>query len=351
MSTSTQQILEKYSNIANYHSGPRDALISRICDPQTAKNTDLVFVEQAKYLATALQSSASVLLVNRNLLAELPESSKTILSSPNVMLLVSRLLKDYFTDPTDFKSSNEPRVHPSAVIAPSAQIAQTAVIGPFVVIGANVTVGENTVIGSHCHIQKDTQIGQGCIIHPHVFIAHNCEIHDRVEIHPQTSIGTEGFGYAHDEKGRHERIPHSGRVIIEQDVHLGAGVFVDRGVFRDTRIGEGTKVDNACHFGHNAVVGKHCLIAGGLLMGGSSSIGNHVVVGGSTTIAGHVHLVDGTQIGGFSTISKSVTVKGPYQGYPLQPVLEHKRVLASLLTLPQLRKDVVRILRKLNLKD
>ena len=347
MSISIIDILEKYSNLVTYHSGPRDTVVQHLRDPEVAKKDDLVFVEHAKYLKAAFDSPASVLVINKVLLSDFPESSKTVLTSSNVMLFVARLLKDFLTP----QQAVGPHIHPTAVIAPSAQVAETATIGAFSVIDENVRIGEYTSIGSHCCIQQNTFVGKHCRIHPHVFIAHNCEIHDDVEIHPQCAIGTEGFGYAHDEKGRHERIPHSGRVVLERDVHLGAGVFVDRGVFRDTRIGEGTKVDNACHFGHNAVVGKHCVIAGGLLMAGSSSIGDHVIMGGSVNIAGHIHVASGSQIAGFSTIGKSVEVKGPYQGYPLQPLSEHKRTMAALLTLPELRKDVIKILRQLNLKD
>ncbi len=351
MELQVQTILEKYSSLVEWVSGEKAVVINDVADPTRAKIGSLVFIGDKKYLEEALESKASTLVIHNSLVAAHPVIGKTVLSTSNPPLLMARLLKDYFPVQQLKAKFEGHRIHPTAVIAKTAEIAESAVVGPFAVISEHCRIGANTVIGGHCFISMHAQIGDDCHLHPHVFVAHDVVIQNRVEIQPQSCIGAEGFGYAHDEKGRHERIHHYGRVVIENDVHIGAGVQIDRGTFRDTVIGEGTKIDNQCHFAHNVQIGKFCLIAGGTLFAGSSSIGNHVVVGGSVNLAGHIHVADHTQIAGFSTLGKSVDQPGAYQGYPLQPLTEHKRTMAALLTLPALRKDVLRILKKLNLKE
>jgi UDP-3-O-[3-hydroxymyristoyl] glucosamine N-acyltransferase len=318
-----QTILEKYSSLVEWVSGEKAVVINDVADPTRAKIGSLVFIGDKKYLEEALESKASTLVMHKSLVAAHPVIGKTVLSTSNPPLLMARLLKDYFPVQQLKAKFEGHRIHPTAVIAKTAEIAESAVVGPFAVISEHCRIGANTVIGGHCFISMHAQIGDDCHLHPHVFVAHDVVIQNRVEIQPQSCIGAEGFGYAHDEKGRHERIHHYGRVVIENDVHIGAGVQI----------------------------GKFCLIAGGTLFAGSSSIGNHVVVGGSVNLAGHIHVADHTQIAGFSTLGKSVDQPGAYQGYPLQPLTEHKRTMAALLTLPALRKDVLRILKKLNLKE
>lgn len=351
MEIEVQQLVQKYPSLLTHHSGPINNSIRRVVDPRSAKGGDLVFVSNPNYLEQALNSQASVIVAETSLAGSLPTTDKTILISPNGQLVMARVLKDLVPNPFGPPSFDGHRIHPTAVIAQGAVIHETASVGPHAVIETEVQIGAHSRIGAQCFIGARTSIGKNCHLHSQVVVEHDCVLEDEVELQPHCSIGAEGFGYAHDAQGRHERITHMGRAILRRGVHLGAGCRVARGTFQDTEIGEGTKIDNEVHFAHNVRVGKHCLFAAGTLVAGSTTIGNYVVVGGGCRITGHIEIVDFVKLGGTSNVSKSVLKKGDYQGYPLQPILEHKRVLASMINLPSFRKEFLDLVKNLKMRD
>jgi UDP-3-O-[3-hydroxymyristoyl] glucosamine N-acyltransferase len=200
-------------------------------------------------------------------------------------------------------------------------------------------------------VENNAKIGKEATLHPHVYIGHSCEIGSFCEIMPQAVIGSEGFGYAHDEKGNHFRIPHTGKVVLEDDVHIGAGTAIDRGTIEDSVIGRGTKIDNQVHLAHNTVVGKNGLITAQCVTAGSSQIGDNFICGGKTAITGHIKVTDNVNVAGFSAISNNVKEGGQYGGYPLVPLKQHLKIKASSVHLPELRKQMNRVLRKLFPED
>jgi UDP-3-O-[3-hydroxymyristoyl] glucosamine N-acyltransferase len=219
------------------------------------------------------------------------------------------------------------------------------------VISDGCVIGDEVIVGANTVLEPKVKVGRGTHIHPLVFIGHSCEIGAECEIKPNTTIGGEGFGFAHDEKGRHYRITHYGRVIIEDRVDIGAGVQIDRGTFDDSHIGEGTKIDNHSHFGHNIRIGEHSILVAGALVAGSVSIGSHCIIGGRTNIGGHLQITDGVQLMATSSVAKSIDKPGQYGGLPIQDAQDAMKTRAVQPLLPKLRKQVNRILKKLEMEE
>jgi UDP-3-O-[3-hydroxymyristoyl] glucosamine N-acyltransferase len=352
MAISTENLLRDFPELVNWNRGAKDVLISNINNPQLATAESLVFIADEKHLAPALSSGAKALVINTKLLSRLPESEKrTILVSGNPQVLMAKAAKKYFPQTAQRVPVDGHRIHPSAQISKTAELATDVIVGPGAVIGDGCVIGESSVIGANSVLEPKVKIGKRTHVHPLVFIAHHCEIGNDCEIKPHSTIGGEGFGYATDEKGEHSRITHYGRVILEDRVHIGSNVQMDRGTFADSRVGAGTKIDNHCHFGHNVVIGKGTIITGGMITAGSATIGSFCVIGGRTSMAGHISIPDKTQIAGHSGISKTVEKPGAYGGYPLQDLKSHLKTTATFAQLPKLRKQVSMILKKLGMEE
>ncbi|MCC6138171.1 MAG: UDP-3-O-(3-hydroxymyristoyl)glucosamine N-acyltransferase, partial [Bdellovibrionaceae bacterium] len=266
-------------------------------------------------------------------------SKKVWFLCANPELLMANIKKDIFLA-TPFRNSHLPRRALNIFVPSSAKVAETATLGPGVVLGENVVIGENTYIGANTVIEQNVSIGNNCTLHPLVYVGHSCSIGNNCEILPNTSIGTDGFGYAHDEKWNHYRIPHSGRVILEDDVHVGSNCSIDRGSIEDSIIGRGTKIDNQCHLAHNSVLGRNCLITANFAMAGSSKIGNNFVTGGSTSVTGHITITDNVQVGGMSGVTKSITEPGQYGGFPLQKMQDYLRTKAAIAKIAEMRETL-----------
>lgn len=346
---SVQEILQKIPELLKHESGDISLSVEGMNHPRLAKTHDLILIPDQEHLEIAQHSASMIWCVHPSLLGQLKASPKTLLSSKQLTLVMAHLSNNYFPRNKHRKAFDQERIHPSAVISKSAQISATAIVGPNAVIRENCKVGDEAFIGPQCVLEPDVIVGKRTFLQAAVFIGQGCEIGDDCEVHPNTTIGSDGFGYATDSKGTHHRLTHYGRVILQNNVHVGAGVQIDRGTFEDSVIGEGTKIDNHCHFGHNIKTGKGNIITGGMITAGSTTIGDFCVFGGRTTIAGHLEIASGSQFAGLSGISKSVEKKGRYGGYPLQPIQDALKTSASLAQLPKMRKQLTQILNKLGL--
>ncbi|WP_442756647.1 UDP-3-O-(3-hydroxymyristoyl)glucosamine N-acyltransferase [Methylocystis sp. JAN1] len=213
-------------------------------------------------------------------------------------------------------------VHPEARLEPGVVIDPGAFVGPGAEIGSGTTIGPHAVIGPHVRIGRDCAIGaQASVI---------CSlIGDRVIIHPGARLGQDGFGFAKGEKGW-LKTPQLGRVIVQDDVEIGANATIDRGATRDTIIGEGTKIDNLVQIGHNVVIGRFCAIVAQTGVAGSCVIGDYVALGGQSAVAGHLTIGDGAAIAAKSGVMRDVPPGGRYGGSPARPLRRFLRAAAAL---------------------
>lgn len=211
---------------------------------------------------------------------------------------------------------------------PTAQIGAGAVLDPGVVIGERVIVGAGTTLGAHVVLGPDVVIGRDCSIGAGTTIT-RCNMGDRVIIHPGVRIGQDGFGFALSASG-HVKVPQLGRVVIGNDVEIGANTTVDRGSGRDTIIGEGTKVDNLVQIAHNVRIGRHCVIVAQVGIAGSTVLEDGVAVGGQSAIAGHLHIGRGAQLAAASRLMRNVPAGERWGGMPAKPLREWFREQTTL---------------------
>ncbi|MGZ3721302.1 MAG: UDP-3-O-(3-hydroxymyristoyl)glucosamine N-acyltransferase [Bdellovibrionales bacterium] len=351
MSVQIRQIVENFPDLVTLAKGSGEALIKDLRASENASAESLIFVGNIEHYRTAQSSLAKTWLVAKSFADKVPDSVQNVLVSYNVQLSMALIGKKFFPKTSHFEIIRGEKIHPSAQISKSARIGAGCIIGPGAVIGDDCVIGENCIVGANSIIEPGVKMGTRTHIHPLVYIGRECELGADCEIQPNSSIGMDGFGYGQDKEFNHYRITHYGRVILEDKVHLGSGVQVDRGTFLDSRIGSGTKIDNQCHFGHNIVIGKNTLITGGALVAGSVSIGSYCVIGGRTTVAGHLEIGDKIHLGGCSGVTKSIDVPGQYSGLPLQDLKAEVRTRASLKQLPSMVKNMRRVLKHLGLES
>ncbi|MCZ4053723.1 UDP-3-O-(3-hydroxymyristoyl)glucosamine N-acyltransferase [Oxalobacter sp. OxGP1] len=238
-----------------------------------------------------------------------------------------------------------PGIHPSAVIDPSAKVAPSATIGPFVTIEAGAEIGENCLIEAGCFIGKHAKVGAGCHFFPRVVFMYGCEIGERGVLRPGAVIGCEGFGFA-NEDGVWIKIPQTGRVVIGNDVQIGANTTVDRGALSDTIIENGVKLDNQIQIGHNCHIGENSAMAGCVGVAGSAIFGKNCTVGGAAMIGGHLTIADRVHITAASVVQSSVKEAGVYSGfYPLAKHAEWEKTAVLTRKLGSMR-DKIRELEK-----
>src|SRR5437016_12269223 len=302
--------------------------LAGVAAPERASSGDLLVGAAAKHTARGSASAATCVILPPGLSV----MGKTIIRAKEAKVAFAKaaaLLREASIIATG--------VHPTAVIAPLAKIALNASIGPYAVIGEDAHIGEYTQIGAHCVIGAGSWIGGDCRIHPRVTLYSNTRIGNRVEIHSGVVIGADGFGYAYGE-GRHWKFPQAGIVEIGDDVEVGANTTIDRGSLDDTRIGEGVKLDNLVHIGHNVQIGAHTVIAAQTGISGSSSVGHHVVIGGQVGIADHCTLEDRAIAGAQAGIPTGKTIRAGQTvwGTPAREIGKFKEAYAWYARLPEL---------------
>lgn len=240
----------------------------------------------------------------------------------------------------------EAGIHPSAVVAPDAEVHAAAAVGPRVVIAARARVGAETQLHAGVYVGSDVAIGSGCVLWPNVVVRERTEIGDRVIIHPNTTIGGDGFGYLQRD-GRHVKIPQVGRVVIEDDVEIGANSAVDRAKTGVTRIGRGTKIDNLVQIAHNCIIGPDCILVGQSGVAGSAVLGRGVVLGAQSGIIEHCRVADGVLIAAKTALTGDVPRPGTLRGIPAVDAARFARQEAAARRLPELFKRVRELCKRI----
>jgi len=348
----TDTILERFPGLLSWHSGNESATAHSPCSSANPVRNGLCFCPDKQDLENCFEQGVSILVVDPSLgdMAEaLNPGSSAILTSDELQAALAKLNTEFFLPHWGRVPFGENRIHPSASIHPSARLHDTVVVQPNAVIGPDVFIGEHTVIGANTTLEGNITIGKDCYIKSNVFVGHSVQIGDECRIEPQTSIGTDGFGYGSDSNGQHFAKPHFGKVILGDRVEIGCGVHIDRGTFEGTVIGEGTKVDNHCHFAHNTTIGKDCLITAGFIVAGSSTFGDNCKFAGRVSANGHISVCDDVTMGPVSVISKNITQPGFYGGFPPVPYKDFIKNQASSTSLYDMRRSINRILKKIDI--
>jgi len=313
--------------------GDSSITVTSVSSLQSATSHSLVFVEDAQYLDAALGSSAAALIAGD--FAASAAASKSILISEQPRLTFARAAR-LLRDPDRNRG-----IHPSAIVPASAEIGRNVAIGARAILGEHVKVGDETTIGSGSVIGDDggyavggdaVKIGSHCRLDPNVTIYPGTTLGDRVIVQAGAVLGSAGFGYVRDsETGRYEQSPQIGRLVIEDDVEIGANSTIDRGALDETRIRRGTKIDNLVHIGHNVQIGEDVVIAAQTGLSGSVTVEDNVVMGGQVGIGDHARIEAGAMLGGQCGILPKKVLRGKgvvFWGTPARPVREYLKELA-----------------------
>ncbi|MGA1204897.1 MAG: UDP-3-O-(3-hydroxymyristoyl)glucosamine N-acyltransferase [Opitutales bacterium] len=309
--------------------------VSGLADLREAKEGDLSFLSGGKYSKYLEESGASVVLVPGSQEGEPPDHQAWIpVKDPSRALAVvcSHIEKKLLSRPPE-------GIHPTAIVDPSANLAPGVAIGPNCIIGESVTIGKGTVLDSNVRIDRGATVGEDCRISHGALIGWGCRVGNRCRLFPGSVIGMEGFGYHSDQNG-HTPIPQIGIVVLEDDVDLGANSCIDRARFAETRIREGTKIDNLVQIGHNCIIGKHCILCAQVGMAGSTELGNFVVLAGQVGVAGHLKVGDGVTGTAQCGITKDIPPGIVVSETPAQPHRETMKLQVRIRQLPELFRRV-----------
>lgn len=329
MSYSLSEIVSRFGGELLDDDGVR---IVGVAPLERAGAGEIAFVSQAKYLRglAAAKAGALILPPEGRDATRLPR-----IITPNPYLYFARVSALLNPAPRP-----EPGIHPAAHVHPQARVAVSASVGPGAVIGAGAVVGERCIVGPNCTIGEEARLGADCLLHAQVTVYHHCVIGERVILHSGAVIGADGFGFAND-RGSWVKIPQIGRVVIGDDVEVGACTTIDRGALDDTVIEEGVKLDNLIQVAHNVRIGAHTAIAACTGIAGSAKIGKHCMIGGAAMIFGHIEIADRVRISTNTLITKSLTKPGTYTS--ALPFSEHGEWLRNAVHLRNLDKLAARI--------
>ena len=311
---------------------PRDGaslerIITNVASLDRAGASDLAFLGEAKY-ADLLQSTRAAACLTTARFENLAPKHLTVLRASDPYLAFVTVARKLFPDALRPSSLFETAgvasgamVHPAARIEHGVSIDPGAVIGPRAAIGSGTVIAATAVVGPGVHIGRDCSIGPGATI-VHALIG------DSVIVHAGCRIGQDGFRF-HSGRHGHTKVPQLGRVIIQDNVEIGAGTTIDRGGGADTVIGEGTKIDNLVQIGHHVSIGRNCIIVSQSGLSGGVVLGDNVVLGGQVGIADHLNIGEGAMIGAKSGVMSNVPPGEKWMGYPAAPAREHWRSIAA----------------------
>ncbi len=311
-----------------------DVDIHRVAGIEEAGPGDLTFVSNRKYVRHIRHTRAAAVILGY----DMPEVPIASLRTKNPYLAFAQALELFFV-----AVPPPPGVHPTAVIAQDVELGVNPSIGAYAVVGSGCVLGAAVVLYPHVVIYPGVTIGDGCILHAHTIVREHCRLGHRVTLQNGVVIGSDGFGFAPREDGSYVKICQTGRVLIEDDVEIGANTTIDRAAVGDTIIRKGAKLDNLVQIGHGAQVGENSVLAAQVGLAGSTRLGRNVKVGGQVGFAGHLEVGDGAVITAQSGTSHDVDAKAVISG---SPAMDNAVWLRSMAILPKL-PDLYRKIREL----
>lgn len=322
--------------------GPPDIALSWLNQIDEATAGQLTFVGEAGYASRWADSKASAALVSEGIELE-PGEGRALIYVSNADLAMAKVLEAFAPDPVQ----PAPGIAPSALIAEDVVIAEGVRIGPNCVVRSGVVLGEGVTLHANVVLMDGVKIGAGSVLWPGVVVRERCEIGRHCVLEPNVVIGADGFGYRADTSGSAPRIvkvPHLGRVILGDEVELGAGTCVDRGKFGPTRVGDGSKIDNLVQIGHNCQIGRMVMMSGCCAVAGSVTIGDGALIGGASIFKDHLTIGKGCRIAGGSAVMHDVPDGQEWAGYPAKPARDAFREEMAVRKLPEVMRQVKKMM-------
>jgi len=304
---------------------------------EEAKEDEISFLANPKYAPLLSQTKAGAVILAKEFADKVPRC----LISNNPYLDFARTVQLFAKAQGSFQGQSE-----LAYIHPQAQVDPTATIYPFVYIGKKAKIGKNTTIFSGCYIGEEVSIGEDCVLYPNVSILAQSQIGNRVILHAGVVIGSDGFGFAQASYGL-EKFPQVGKVVIEDEVEIGANTSIDRAALGETKIGKGTKIDNLVQIGHNVKIGENSILVAQVGIAGSTTLGKQVILAGQVGVAGHLTLGDGCRVAAKSGVGKSLPPNTDVGGIPAMPHLTFLKTATILPKLPQMQRKIKELEKKL----
>jgi UDP-3-O-[3-hydroxymyristoyl] glucosamine N-acyltransferase len=315
-------------------------VIGGVAALDAAGPADLSLVANRKYLSYVGNTGAAAVLVSPQLADVIPEGVTRIVV-PDVHAALGQVLALLYPP-----RPHPPGVHATAVVGADVDLGKDASVGAYAVLEQGSVIGERVRIGPHTVVGEGCRVGADTVLHPHVTLYPGVVLGERCIVHSGARLGSDGFGYTWGD-GQHRKVPQVGGCRIDDDVEIGANTTVDRGSIGDTRIGQGTKIDNLVHLAHNVSVGKHAIVVAQVGIAGSSTIGEGAVLGGQAGIGGHLEVGAGARIGAQAGVIGDVAPGETVSGYPARPHREAMRAQGALFRLPLLLRKVQRLERAL----
>ena len=306
---------------------------------------DLAFLADPAHAAAASSSKAGCLLAPRGTEDHFKDFPGTVVFTKNpkfAFMLALRLVEK------EARPLPPPGINAAASVSPFARIGLDAHVGPFAVIEEGAVVALRAVIGAQCYVGRNVKIGPGARLYPGVKIMDGCEIGAGCIVHAGAVIGSDGYGYV-SHTGKHEKIPQLGRVVVEDNVEIGANTTIDRAALEVTVIGAGTKIDNLVHIAHNVKIGKNCLIIAQAGIAGSSTIGNGAIIAGHAAISDHITIGDNTVVMGKTGVLSNLGPNEIVFGHTARPRMLAMKIEVLLGKLPEMHKSLNKIKKQLGI--
>ena len=322
--------------------GDPDLEITGVAGLEDASPTELTFLSNPRYASLVAKTRAAALLAEAAL--EVPGLAVLISSDP--YLDFARALELFHP-----VSRREPGIHPTAVVADSARLGPGASVAPYVVIEDDTEIGANAVLHPHVVIERGARIGDDFTAHCGVTVCHGSRIGDRVLLHQRVTVGSDGFGFARRPDGTHKKIPQTGRVVIGDDVEVQAGSCIDRAAVGETRIGNGTIVDNLVQIGHAVKIGDNTVLCAQVGIAGSTTIGSDCILAGQVGVINHLDIGNGVVVTAQSGIGHDLPDGAKVSG---SPAFDNRRWLRSTAVygrLPEIDRDVRKLRKRLEDTD
>ena len=319
--------------------GDENQTISAINSLTDAQTGEISFLSDKRLLQQLKTTQASAVLVNEAAAEHCPVTAIIVDNPYAAYAHTATLLYP--------QRMHIPGIHPAAIVDDKASIDITAWVGPGTVVEANAVIEADAQIGPNCVIGRNARIGKQTTLVASVTVNHDCQLGERNLVHPGVVIGSDGFGHA-DDNGKWIKIPQLGRVIIGDDVEIGANTAIDRGTIKDTIIEDGVRLDNLIQIAHNVRIGAHSVIAGQTGISGSTTIGKHCMFGGTVALAGHLTITDNVVLAGRSEVRQSIEEPGMYgSGTPLEPMKKWLKSAARFKQLDEMSKRLSELEKKL----